>query len=97
MQSEYTSALHESKSSWTVSCNSVMCLYIQIFIISIAKSTSVASYDKGDRQKKRNLIVWVQSDLFLFKLIQNERSNFLSSCNFVNGYASDHSHGYDVV
>lgn len=65
MQSEYTSALHESKSSWTVSCNSVMCLYIRILIISIAKSTSVASYDKGDRQKKRNLIVWVQSDLFL--------------------------------
>ncbi len=34
---------------------------------------------------------------FISLVRENERSNFLSSCNFGIGYASDHSHGYDVV
>lgn len=70
--------------------------YIQIFIISVAKSTSVASYDKGDRQKKRNLIVWVQSDLF-FLLSKNERRNFIYARNSSCGDASNRTNGYYVV
>ena len=69
MQSEYTSALHESKSSWTVSCNSVMCLYIRILIISIAKSTSVASYDKGDKQKKE---IWLYECSQIYFLVHSK-------------------------